>query len=215
VKKQWFWRLLIYLLGVNCMALGTILNSKTGLGVGSITSLPYAISQWLGMRLSVVTFLVYCVMVGVQFVMRGKNRRWLDLLQLPTSLLFSAYLELFEWVVPFHFTHLWQNVIMMMAASCISGIGVSLSVNMEIAPNPPDGLAFTASTILKRDMGLVKNVLDAGCVATSVLIDLATCGRLRSAGVGTVWAMIFIGRTVSVFDRFFKTKIRHLAGLEP
>lgn len=215
MKKNWFRRILIYLLGVNCMALGTTMNAKTGLGLGTITSLPFAVSVWIGVPLSTLVLVFYCGMIAIQFAVKGKNRTWLDLLQLPTSLLFSAYLELFDRFLPQEFSHLWQNVVMMMAAACIAGIGVSLSVNMDIAPNPPDGLAYTFSNILGRDMGLVKNFLDAGCVLAAVCIDLLTCGHLRSVGVGTVWAMIFIGRTVSVCNRLTKTKLRRLAGLEP
>ena len=213
VKKQHILRFLLYLLGVNCMALGTTLNAKTGLGLGTITSLPNAASLWLGMRLSTAVLILYCLMILAQFLMKGRNRSWWDLLQLPTSFLFSAYLELFD-RLPLDFPHLWQNLLMMAAASCITGIGVSITVNMELAPNPPDGLAYTAANILQRDMGLVKNVLDAFCVIGAVTIDLLSCGRLRSVGIGTVWAMIFIGRTVSVFNRLFQKKIRRLVGLQ-
>jgi uncharacterized membrane protein YczE len=213
VKKQRILRFLIYLIGVNCMALGTTLNAKTGLGLGTITSLPNAASLWLGMRLSTAVLILYCLMILAQFWMKGRNRSWWDLLQLPTSFLFSAYLELFD-RLPLDFPHLWQNLLMMAAASCITGVGVSITVNMDIAPNPPDGLVYTASNILGRDMGLVKNVLDAVCVLGAVSIDLLCCGQLRSVGIGTVWAMIFIGRTVSVFNRLFKKKIRRLVGLQ-
>ena len=213
VKKQHILRFLFYLLGVNCMALGTTLNAKTGLGLGTITSLPNAASLWLGMRLSTAVLILYCLMILAQFWMKGRNRSWWDLLQLPTSFLFSAYLELFD-RLPLDFPHLWQNLLMMAVASCITGVGVSITVNMDLAPNPPDGLAYTAANILQRDMGLVKNVLDAFCVIGAVTIDLLSCGRLRSVGIGTVWAMIFIGRTVSVFNRLFKKKIRRLVGLQ-
>ena len=213
VKKQHILRFLFYLIGVNCMALGTTLNSKTGLGLGTVTSLPNAAALWLGMRLSTAVLILYCVMIIMQFLMKGQRRSWWDLLQLPTSLLFSAYLELFD-RLPLDFPHLWQNLLMMAAASCITGIGVSNTVNMELAPNPPDGLAYTAANILQRDMGLVKNVLDAACVIGAVTIDLLSCGRLRSVGIGTVWAMIFIGRTVSVFNRLFQKNIRRLVGLQ-
>ena len=214
MKKQWAWRILFYLIGVNCMALGTTLNSKTGLGLGTVTSTPYAIACWLGMRLSTVVLIFYSLMIGIQFLIKGKHRLWRDLLQLPTSLLFSAYLELFEKLIPIQFPHLWQNLLMMAAAACITGVGVSITVNMDIAPNPPDGLVYTIGNILERDMGLIKNMLDAICVGAAAVIDLLSCGKLRSVGIGTVWAMIFIGRTVSVFNRFFKDKIRRLAGLQ-
>ena len=214
MRKQLGWRILFYLIGVNCMALGTTLNSKTGLGLSPVTSLPNSVAELLNIRFSVAVFVLYCLMVLVQFLMKGKNRNWWDLLQLPTSLLFSSYLELFGTLLPFSFPRISQNLLMMVVGTCITGIGVSLSVNMDIAPNPPDGLVYTASKMFHRDMGLMKNILDAICLFAAVMIDMISSGGLRSTGIGTLWNMIFIGRTVSVVDRFFKGKIRRLAGLQ-
>ena len=88
-----------------------------------------------------------------------------------------------------------------------------MTVNMEISPNPPDGLVYAISEKTKKDMGLIKNILDISFVATAALIDLISSGKVTTVGIGTVYSMIFLGRTIYVVNRFFKKKMRALGGL--
>ena len=86
---------------------------------------------------------------------------------------------------------------------------------MDLVPNPADGVPFVISRVTKKEMGLVKNLVDAACVAISLAADLLLSGRITSQGLGTIVAMIFNGRAIAVFDRFFKEKVKNLAGLAP
>ncbi|MDY2911617.1 MAG: hypothetical protein SOT58_06140, partial [Agathobacter sp.] len=54
--------------------------------------------------------------------------------------------------------------------------------------------------------------LDCSCVAISVVIGLVARGRLIGIGVGTIIAMIAVGRVVALFNRCCETRIRELAG---
>ena len=85
-----FYRGLIYGAGILVLALGLTLNTKTGLGVSPILSVAYSISQITGFTMGDVTFVQYCIFVAAEFALRGKNRRWYDLLQLPFSLVAGA-----------------------------------------------------------------------------------------------------------------------------
>ena len=218
MKKQhqnWILRLLIYVAGITILALGTILSTRTGLGVACITSAPTAISNVFGWNLSVVVFALYALMIVAQFIIKRKEQRaWRDLLQFPVAILFSVYLEWFGQLVHVQFDRLWQNLLMMVFAVFLIGLGVCLMVNMDIVPNPPDGLVHTISKALRKDMGLIKNITDTTFVAISAITDLLGRGRIVTVGVGTVYTMIFVGRTIYVINRFFKTKMRHAVGLD-
>jgi len=50
--------------------------------------------------------------------------------------------------------------------------------------------------------------------ALALVVDLVTGGKVISIGLGTVMAMIFIGRTVSLWNRFFRGKLLAAAALE-
>ena len=56
------WRnILIYLLGMNIMALGIVLNTRTDLGVAAISSVPFAYSILLNMSLGLTTYDFYLI----------------------------------------------------------------------------------------------------------------------------------------------------------
>ena len=84
MKKEWIWRLLIYTAGMAVLAAGITLNTKTGLGVSPIISIPFTISTIWHTDFGMTTFVIYFIFVGIQLALKGKN--WLILLQAPISL---------------------------------------------------------------------------------------------------------------------------------
>lgn len=196
------------------LSIGVTLCTRSGLGISPITSLPYAIANAIGTSFPLVTGVVYCCMVAVQFLIRGrKNRNWFDLLQLPFSVFFSAALEWFGRLFSFQFPHFWQNFLLLLAATLLVGVGAAITVDMRLVPNPPDGMMYVISERTGKDLGLIKNVIDAICVSISLVLDLVFSGRLISVGLGTVVGMIFLGRVIYLFNRLFRKKMETLAGI--
>ena len=196
------------------MALGVTLNTKAGLGISPVTAVPYSIAHAFNISFAMTVFLVYAVMLVIQFVLKGTKREWKDLLQIPFSFVFSAFLEWFETLMEVSFTTLWQNLLLLSAATVCIGAGAAMMVAMRMVPNPPDGVIFAVGMVTGKDLGLLKNILDLVCVAIAVAVDLVFTGRLSSVGIGTFIVMVFTGRVVYVFNRFFRKKLVKLAGLK-
>ena len=211
--KNWFWRFAIYLMGLPMIAVGVTLSTKAGLGLTTIASFPYAISQALHVNYAVTTFLVYLVTILLQFVMKGKHRQWRDLFPLRVNLVFSSFLGWFGALIPIHFEAFWQNLLLSVIAVVMIAVGAAMMVHMQLAPNPPDGLAHAMSIVMKKDLGTAKNLLDFIFVALAAAIDLLFHGTLVSVGIGTVIAMVLMGRVIYVFNHFFKARLLKLAGL--
>ena len=93
MKKEKLWRYGIYSIGLITLALGVTLNTKAGLGISPVTAVPYSIAHAFNISFAVTVFLVYAVMLVIQFVLKGTRREWKDLLQIPFSFVFSAFLE--------------------------------------------------------------------------------------------------------------------------
>lgn len=51
-------------------------------------------------------------------------------------------------------------------------------------------------------------------VTITIAISLVCTGRLHGIGIGTVLAVILVGRTIAVFHHFTKEKLTALAGIE-
>lgn len=214
MKKQWIWRGGIYVAGFLLLALGATLGTKSRLGCSPITSVPFALSGAAGIKLSVAVFLVYTVFLALEFLIRGRHRRWRDLLQLPVSLMFSSMIGVLDKMLPAAGDALWQKLMVLAVSIVLTGIGISMIINMDLVPNPPDGVVQTVCWATKKDMGLCKNVMDILCVATSILMDLLFGTIWTSVGLGTVASSLFIGRVVAVFNRCCREKMLQLAGMK-
>lgn len=208
-----FWRFFLYGVGVILLALGVTLNTRTGLGVSPITSIPYSISIVFDWNFAAVTFVVYILLVGVQLVLKGKSRSWFDLLQIPFSLVFSLLLDFFERIFPWTYSHLWQNLVMLAFAIVCTAVGISFTVGTKLIPNPADGFANVLGIVLGRGVGFGKNVADLCSVAITAAVGLVFAGKLVGIGLGTVLAMILVGRVITLFNHLVGTRLLAMAGM--
>ena len=167
-------RWVLYLLGMLVLALGLTLNTKAGLGVSPIISIAFAVSEIWGWNFGDMTFLLYSLFVAGQFVLRGKNSRLTDLLQLPLSLAFSRVLNLYSALIPYEAAEhgFLANFGLLLAAIFFTGAGAAITVNMKLVPNPGDGIVAAVAERLGRDQGFAKNLFDVGCVAVTCVLGL-------------------------------------------
>ena len=52
------------------------------------------------------------------------------------------------------------------------------------------------------------------CVTITVIISLVGSGKLHGIGIGTIIAMVVVGRIIAVFNHFTKEKLIKLTGVE-
>ena len=213
MKKAHIWRGLFYCLGIASLCLGVTLNTKTGLGLSPITAVPYSISEGFGLSFSTVLFWYYIACVGLQAAVKRKECSWKELAQVPLSFVFSVVQEWMGNLLSFRCSALWQGLALLPFAALFTGFGIALMVRMELVPNPADGVPFVLSRVIKKDMGLTKNIVDSSCVLLALVIDFLFTGGIVSIGLGTLWAIVFNGRAIALFDRFFTKKITVLAGI--
>lgn len=218
-KRKLINRLLSYGLGIVILALGITLNTKTGLGVSALVSIAYTVANAWNLNFALMTFLLYTcfalIEVGLKWGFLPPLRKviWKDLLQIPFSLAFSLLLNVFGGIIPVA-EHVGAQIVMLVLAIVYTGIGAAMIVDMHLIPNPADGLAQTLGMVTKKGMGLGKNLLDCSCVGISAVIGLVARGRLIGIGIGTIAAMIGVGRVVALFNRCFETKLCRTAGVE-
>lgn len=208
-------RSLIYGIGMVALAVGITLNTKTGLGVSPIISVAYSISEIWDLNFGDMTFLLYASFVAAQFVLRGKKSHWYDLLQLVVSLVFSRLLNLFAACIAYDSTAhgFVVNMLLLVLAILLTGIGISMTVNMSLVPNPGDGIVQAIAERVGWEQGFAKNVFDLGCVAVTCVIGLLFAHKVVGISIGTLCAMVGVGRSVALTNFLFKEKMRAAAGL--
>lgn len=206
-------RVMVYLAGLLILAFGVVLNTKTNLGVSAIISVPFGFASIWNLNLGNTIFVFYIFCVFMQFVLLGKSFTWIDLLQLPMSLVSSQFINLFDWLIQVDTGSLALRILMLAVAVTATGVGSALIVMMELIPNPADALAQVTGEKLHRNFGFGKNVLDGICLLFSVALGLTVRGTVFGIGVGTVCAAIFTGRVIAATNYFFKRKIQEAVRL--
>lgn len=76
------------------------------------------------------------------------------------------------------------------------------------------GIVQAIADCIHRSVGFTKNCFDVLNVTITIAISLVCTGRLHGIGIGTVLAVILVGRTIAVFNHFTKEKLTALAGIE-
>ena len=235
MKKNMFLRIIFYVAGLLILALGIILNTKSGLGVSPIISVAYSITTIGGFNFGNITFLLYSVFVVVEiFLHIFRNRRYskedngaiapaahrdlklvllMDLLQLPLSLVFTRFMNLFSALLPSP-DNMSSRLLVLAAGIILTGIGAAMSLNMRIIPNPGDGIVQAISDCAKKSVGFTKNCFDLFNICLTISISLIFAHKLIGIGLGTVVAVLGVGRVIAVFNHLFMKKMTAAAGVE-
>lgn len=225
MKKNNLFRGCFYVAGLLILALGIILNTKSGLGVSPIISVAYSISTITDTNFGNMTFLLYAVFVLVEMILHIIQSRketgqkalsltlLLDLLQLPLSLVFTRFMNLFSAWIPAPSEGLLPKLLVLAAGIICTGIGAAISLNMRLIPNPGDGIVQAISDFIHKPVGFTKNCFDLFNICITISVSLIFAHKLIGVGLGTIVAVLGVGRVIALFNHLFMEKMNRLAGL--
>lgn len=211
--NHWVWRGSCYLLGMLVLTCGITLNTKTMLGVSPIVSIPNSLSVLYGWSLGSLVTIFYLLCVAAQLLLKGRRFGLMDVLQFPVSVLSGWLVGWYDRTLTFSNPSWPLRLTLLAAAILLTGIGVCLMVNMDLSPNPADGLVNCISQRSGKSMGLCKNLFDLACVGITVTMSLVLGGSVIGIGVGTLATMLFTGRVIALVNRQFRQPMRRQAGL--
>ena len=235
MKKSTGYRWGFYVAGLLILALGIILNTKSGLGVSPIISVAYSISTILDVNFGNMTFVLYAVFVVVEMILHTvQNRRELkedkalvpaakkslplmlgmDLLQLPLSLIFTRFMNLFSAWIPAPSHGFGSQLLVLLGGIICTGIGAAMSLNMRIIPNPGDGIVQAIADFVHKPVGFTKNCFDLFNICITISVSLIFAHKLIGVGIGTVVAVLGVGRVIALFNHLFMGKMTEMAGVE-
>ncbi len=237
MKHAALYRWAFYLLGLLVLAAGLTLNTKAGLGVSAIISVSSSISEVFGFSFGNTTLGLYSVFIVIEIILHtirdrnyekntaealknaGRRNRKLvllmDILQLPLSIVFTRFLNIFSALIPdFALGGMAVRVLVLLTAIAFTGIGAAMSLNMRIIPNPGDGIVQAIADCVNKEVGFTKNCVDVVNILISTSIGLIFAGHLAGVGIGTVLAVVGVGRVIAVFNHLFYDRMNRLACVE-
>ena len=204
-------RLIVYFIGVVILATGLTLNTKAGLGVSPIISVAYSFSEIFKLNFGDITLIYYSLFILTEIILHHGNRKQqiLDLFQLPFCIVFTRFLNLFTYLIPDYGNSTFLiKLFVLFGAIVLTGIGAATMLNTNLIPNPGDGIVKAIADTIKKDIGFTKNCVDFICLCITVIIGLTLTHSIVGVGLGTVIAMIGVGRVIAVYQSIYKRIIK-------
>ena len=219
-------RIIFYIGGLLILALGIILNTKSGLGVSPIISVAYSFAIIWNLNFGNTTFVLYAIFVMIEmilhFIMSKRQQAdtekslvltlGKDLLQLPLSLAFTRFMNLFSAWIPAPSHGFGSKLVVLAMGIICTGIGAAMSLNMRLIPNPGDGIVQTIADCIHKPVGFTKNCFDLMNICITISVGMIFAHRLVGVGIGTVIAVVGVGRVIAAFNYLCMKKMPETVG---
>lgn len=201
-------RLTIYCLGLLVLAFGIALSVNCNLGVSPVSSLPYVISQILGISLGTCTTLVYGTYVLIQMVLNGRKFQPALLLQLVFSTIFGYFVDGAKAVLGDFMLPGYLGQLAMLAVSIVLiGFSLVLYIDVKIAPMPAEGLVACIAEKLGKPFSTVKTLFDCTSVLVGAILCFVFLGRLTGIREGTVITAMLVGKMTGILRKYLSPLI--------
>lgn len=203
-------RTAIYLIGLFILSLGVAASVKSGLGVTSVNSIPYALALIFDADMGIFTAGLYILFVLIQWVLLRREFKLRYLLGIFVSVLFGAMVDLSNLIFSCLPEPGFYPVRLLLL--CLSILGVALGVFIycaaDLIPLPGDGVILAIAGKSGMQFHNVKILFDCTLVVISGLLSLLFLHSLVSVREGTVISSLLIGVMVGMLKRVFSGRER-------
>ena len=201
-EKQLPRRILQYIAGLVCMAIGLVLLKRTYWGVSPITAVPDAVAGFTPLSLGNATILLHLLCVLLQILVQ-RRVTVKSLLTMCVGVPFGYLVDLFMWLWDPYRLLFWQKCLSLVVGIAIQGFGVALISGCDMMLPAPDEFNNVVSRVYNRKLSNVKMTADAIYVGVAIIINLISVRSLASVGVSSVASVLLTGRFVGLSFRLW------------
>lgn len=197
-------RYILVVLGILIVGCGASFTLKSGIGVGAWDALAKTLSDIAGIEVGTMGMLFNCLCVLGQIVILRKNFKWIQLMQIPVSILLGTVINfVFYKLLVFPFNSFIGGLIMFILASTFCAFGVALVMLVDEVTFALEGFCNSLITIIPVKFHIIRQAADVISVAFVVVLTLIF-NLSWSLGVGTIIGMLTFGPTIGIFMKIFK-----------
>ena len=198
-EKQLTRRILQYVAGLICMAIGLVLLKRTYWGVSPITAVPDAVANITPLTLGNATILLHVLCVVLQILVQ-RRVTLKSILCLGVGVPFGYLVDFFMWLWDPRMI-LWQKIVALVLGIAIQGFGVALISGCDMMLPAPDEFNNVVARTYDKKLGNVKMCADAVYVLVAIVINLIFQHSLASVGISSVASVLLTGRFVQLSYR--------------
>lgn len=205
------WQHVLLLVSLFVMTLGVAICVRSMLGSSVISTLPYVFEtagkRGLGvpaLTIGQYTYIMNAILVAGQILVLRRRFEPVQLFQLLVGFVFGSLIDinmlLTQWLQPA--TLATQSLAQIMGCT-ILGAGIALEVRCGSVTMPGEGFPVAISAVTGVPFHKIKICVDTGLVVMAVIFSYIFFGAWQwyIVGIGTLFAMVYVGMVVRMASR--------------
>lgn len=204
-------RITVFLLGLLVLAFGIAVSTVSGLGISPLNCLAYVIGEIAGVQMGYITMILYVVYVFIEFLIKGRDFRGADLLQIPVAILFGFFVNWTKGCLSvFVCTNYFQRILCTFLSVILIAAGTTIYVVPKLVYQAPEGLIMAICGRWHQKFGTVKAGFDITIVVLAFLAGVFLGGGVMGIREGTLFAAFGVGLCVNFFGKTLKPWLEQL-----
>lgn len=195
-------RYIFFFLGICLNAFGIALFTRSKLGTGPTSCIPYVVSLKSGLSFGTCTFIFNILLLLGQIILLRKNFPRYQLLQLPVTLLFSILIDGAMKFTTFVNTDIYWVALLYNILGCVfRAVGVSCQVVADVVMLSTEAFVKALSDVSKKEFSWIKLFFDVFMAAVAIALSFLLLGRLESVREGTLIIVLLVGPVSHYFTK--------------
>lgn len=195
-------RYIFFFLGICLNAFGIALFTRSKLGTGPTSCIPYVVSLKSGLSFGTCTFMFNILLLLGQIILLRKNFPRYQLLQLPVTLLFSILIDGAMKITTFVNTDIYWIALLYNILGCVfRAVGVSCQVVADVVMLSTEAFVKALSDVSKKEFSWIKLFFDVFMAAVAIALSFLLLGRLESVREGTLIIVLLVGPVSHYFTK--------------
>ena len=200
---QFVWRILIYCLALLIIAFGVAISVNSNLGVSPVNSLPYVVSQIIGVQMGTCVTVIFCFYILLQVLILRKDFQPIQLLQIVFSTIFGYFVDFAKWVVgDFAIATYFGQLAMLAISIVLIALGILLYMDVQLVPLPMEGLSSSIAKKLNKPFPTMKTIVDCIVVSIGIVLCLVFLGKLDGIREGTIITALVTGKVIAILKKW-------------
>ena len=190
------------MVGLFVNSLGISFITKANLGTSPISSIPYTLSLGFPLSLEMFTMIFSVLLMVIQlFILRKRFSKELWL-QLPISVLFSAFIDLTMAMLFFINPQTYVLQVASLLVGCvILGFGVFMEMAANVVMLPGECTVRAISSTWNTDFGKTKIAVDVTMAVTAAVLGVALYWQIAGVREGSLISALLVGFLARIFNR--------------
>ncbi len=209
---SFLWQHVLLLISLCIMTFGVAVCVRSMLGSSVISTLPYVFES-AGKKgidgvpqftIGQYTYIMNAVLVAGQIVVLRRRFEPVQLFQLLVGFVFGTLIDvnmsLTSWLVP---TESWAKVVSQVVGCTVLGCGIAIEVRCGSVTMPGEGFPVAVSEVTGIEFPKMKITVDISLVVLAVVFCYVFFGEWQwyIVGVGTLFAMVYVGAVVRIVGK--------------